>query len=543
MSLLAVLNLKRSPGHGPSSPSRSLGAPPQASANAAPANGVAINGSATNGSAAASALSRDPDQAFNQYAALYNGINHLADKWEHPSASLDVSPSDQGDLVSAHRRLLQGLQRAIAQIKPSAQEALDSWERVAPGLRREVAAGTKFGHDAKTLDNVRAQLVYLEVQVFVPGAYHAAKRDAEANSTLTSPDLVLMAPRLAKAERELGEAQSLWEEALKIGSGAGAEAHTIVKPEGAIGDAPKTVKEIIEIVQLPGTIKEKLEAASKRGIATTATELVAKVGAATGSTLKLVGETGEKYIKGRITLLVERKGREAAEKGIAQLEKVAGRFKKLAAAGKAISSAAGYAAVIADGVRLVAALRDGDYSAAGDAAVDLLEDAAPLAFGEDIAGPLAIAIIAVKADIEAIHLGAAAIRYFKDERVRQAAADFIGECDRIGQGGAKQLVADCLLFINATNPKVQQVALTQANREAATVSKAIRALSSQVTSKSLDLIGGYPPVVKALGDAATSAMTITFDEKDGALLVAQQIDNVFKGANAMAAYVQEHYKH
>src|SRR5689334_5748750 len=102
MSLLAVLNLKRSPGHVPASPPRSATALPRASSNAAPA---------TNGSAAASALSRDPDQAYNQYAALYNGINHLADKWEHPSASLDVSPSDPGDLVSAHRRLLQGLQQ------------------------------------------------------------------------------------------------------------------------------------------------------------------------------------------------------------------------------------------------------------------------------------------------------------------------------------------------------------------------------------------------------------------------------------------------
>jgi len=520
MSLLAALGLDRSPRYGPASSPRIDAALSQASAKAAPA---------MNGSAATPGLSRDPDVAYNQYAALYNGIDNLSSNWEHPSASLDVSPSDPGDLVSAHRRLLQGLQQAVAQIKPAAQEALASWERVAPGLRREVAAGTKHGHDAKTLDNVLAQLVYLEVQVFVPGAYRAAKREAEANSSLTSPDLVLMAPKLAKAERELGEAQSLWEEVLRVG--------------GSPGEKPNTFKEIIEIVQLPGTIKEKLEAANGRGIATTAADLVAKVGAATGSTLKLVGETGEHFIEGRIKVLAERSGRKAAEKAIEQLEKVAGRFKKLAAAGKAISAAAGYAAVIADGVRLVAALRDGDWSAAGDAAVDIVEDAAPLVFGEDIAGPLAIAIIAVKADIEAIHLGAAAIRYFKDERVRQAAAGFIAECDRIGQGGAKQLVADCLLLINATNPKVQQVALTQANREAATVSKAIRALSSQVTSKSLDLIGGYPPVVKALGSAAISAMAVTFDEKDGALLVAQQIDDVFKGANAMAAYVLEHYKH
>ncbi|MGZ5656203.1 MAG: hypothetical protein ACXWJI_01215 [Caldimonas sp.] len=541
MSLLAALNLKPPPGYGPASVLAGNAARLQASAK--PPSGTNNPLRRANASATASASSRDPVEVYNRYAALYNGIKNLADKWEHPSASLDITPSEPKYLVADHRRLLLGLQRAIAQIAPAPQEALDTWERVAPGLRREVAAGVKFGIDAKASGDTRDLLDYLEKQVFVPGAYQAAKREAVVNSKLTSPDLVLMAPRLAKAEHELGEAQSLWDEALKIGSSAGAEAHTIVKPEGAIGDAPKTVKEIIEIVQLPGTIQEKLEAASKRGIATTAADLVAKVSAATGSTLKLVSETGEKFIKARIKVLVERSGPKAAEKAIEQLEKAAGRFKKLGAAAKAIGTAASFAAVIADGVRLVVALRDGDYGEVADAAVDMLEDAAPLAFGDEIAGPLAIAIIAVKADIEAIHLAAAAIRQFRDERVRQAAGDFVAECDRIGQGGAKQLVADCLLLINATNPKVQQVALGQANREAATVSKAIRSLSSQVTSKSLDLIGGYPPVVKALGSAAITAMTVTFDEKDGALLVAQQIDDVFKGANAMAAYVQEHYKH
>jgi len=492
--------------------------------------------------APADAASQDPDVIFNRYAALYNGINQLTKSWQHPPASLDVSPSDPADLTSAHRRLLQVLQQALLQVAPAAQQALDAWERVAPDLRREVAAGAKFGFDAATLGGVRDQLDYLEKKIFVPGAYHAAKRAAEAASDLSSPDLVVMAPKLAKAEQELGEARSLWETALKIGSSAGAEGQGTVKPGPAIGDAPKTVKEIIEIVQLPGTIAEKLEAARKRGIATTATELVAKVGAATGATLKLVGETGEKIVEARKAFVVARAGEKAAEKTVEQLEKAAGKFKKLADKAKAIGRGASYAAVIADGIRLVSALRDGDYGALADAAVDLVQDAAPLAFGEDLAGPLAIAIIAVKADIEAIHLAAAFIRYCKDERVRQAANDFIADCNRIANGGARQLVADCLLMINADSPKVQQIALEQANREAAAVSKAMRALASQVESTSLDLIGGYPPVVHALGSEALSALTVTFDEKDGALLVAQQIDQIFKGANAMAKYVGENYK-
>ena len=34
-------------------------------------------------------------------------------------------------------------------------------------------------------------------------------------------------------------------------------------------------------------------------------------------------------------------------------------------------------------------------------------------------------------------------------------------------------------------------------------------------------------------------MTIVYDEKDGALLVAQQVADVFKGANSMAKFVGE----
>jgi hypothetical protein len=169
-----------------------------------------------------------------------------------------------------------------------------------------------------------------------------------------------------------------------------------------------------------------------------------------------------------------------------------------------------------------------------------VEDGAPLALGEDLAGPLSIAIIAVKADLEAIRL-AAFIRWCKDEMVRQASLDFVGQCNVIAKGGARSLVADCDLLLNASNPKIQAAALERANREAAKVSKALKDLSSHVTTKAKDAIGGYPPVVAALGRPALTAMAVVYDEKDGVLLVAQQIDDVFKGANAMAKFVKKNY--
>jgi hypothetical protein len=151
-------------------------------------------------------------------------------------------------------------------------------------------------------------------------------------------------------------------------------------------------------------------------------------------------------------------------------------------------------------------------------------------------------IIVVKAELEAIKLAAAFIRWCKDEMVRQAALDFVNGCNVIANGAARALVADCYLFINATNQKVRDMALAQANREAAKVSKEIGTLSTHVTSRAKNAIGGYPPVVAALGGDAMTAMTVIYDENDGALLVAQQIDIVFKGANAMAKYVGENYR-
>ena len=295
------------------------------------------------------------------------------------------------------------------------------------------------------------------------------------------------------------------------------------------------------MVMLPGSIGEKLEYARKHGIAGTAAELLAKVTGATGTLIKNVGEVGEKVIDARKAMLVARGGVKASKEAIEQLEKVGSKFKKLAAAGRAIGTAASYAAVIADGVKLISALSDGDYDEALKAGGDMLVDAAPLLLGEDVAGPLAVVVVLVKAELEAWKLAAAFIRWCKDETVRQAAESFVKQCDIIAKGGAYGLVADCTLLLNASSASVQAIALKKANQEAANVSKGIRALSTHVTSKSKDAIGGYPGVVASLGRPAIAAMGVTFDENDGVLLVATQIADVFHGANEMAKYVKAHY--
>jgi hypothetical protein len=146
-----------------------------------------------------------------------------------------------------------------------------------------------------------------------------------------------------------------------------------------------------------------------------------------------------------------------------------------------------------------------------------------------------------KTEIAAIHMAAEFIRYCRDETVRQAAESFINDCNVVAKGALK-LVADCDVMLSAPNASVRDMAQRKANQEAERVSKGIRQLASHDLSNSKKAIGGYPGVVAALGDRANAAMTVTFGPEDGGvLMVAQQIIDVFSGANAMAKYVKQRY--
>lgn len=48
-------------------------------------------------------------------------------------------------------------------------------------------------------------------------------------------------------------------------------------------------------------------------------------------------------------------------------------------------------------------------------------------------------------------------------------------------------------------------------------------------------------MVASLGRPAIAAMAIVFDANDGVVPVAQQVADLFPGANTMAKYVKEHY--
>jgi hypothetical protein len=146
----------------------------------------------------------------------------------------------------------------------------------------------------------------------------------------------------------------------------------------------------------------------------------------------------------------------------------------------------------------------------------------------------------IQAELEAFHLAAEFIRWCKDEMVRQAAEDFVKQCDNIAKGGAYDLVAEWQILLDLDKASLHERAMRSATRHAAYVSKGIKALSTHL-GPNKNSIGGYPLVVRSLGREAIAAMGIVYDENDGVPLVAQQIAAVFHGANEMARFVKTHY--
>jgi len=379
------------------------------------------------------------------------------------------------------------------------------------------------GISSSELDGPRQQLDYLTNQLFRPGAYHEAKEQARETSDLENPDSAYEKEKAERAEQEFNAALNLLETTKKLGGG-------IAMKDPRVGIA----LELVEVAALKGGLEEKLEYARKHGLAVTAADLTGKLLGATKALVKVSAEVGEKIYEARRAAAAAR-GAEGLAK---QLEGAASRFKKMAETAERIGKVANAVALIGDYVRLVAALADGDYDAAAAAGVDLATDAAPLVFGADVAGPLAVAVVTVKAELEAFRLAAAFIRWCKDENVRQAAGSFVEDCDKLLKGGALNLVADCDILLDPTRGSLHAIAEQQAIGEGKRVADGLRQLNSHVLATEPRAIGAYRPVVHALGAPALAALQLPMAEPQ---LAALQVRDVFHGANAMARYVREAY--
>ena len=464
----------------------------------------------------------------NNYIALFNGFNELVQHWQSPSpGDLALGQSRPADLLPRHRELLVKLRDALllrgtSQLS-AARSALTAWGALQPALETELRRAGLVGAGGD-LSWVHAQLDYLDKR-FASSAFYEAKAAARAASDLPAPDIVLVDQKLKRAEADFKRANDLLEKTQALG---GELAHDDPRLRGALS--------LLPIISLPGTINEKLEAARQGHIASTGTELLSKVLEAEKSLVELSSEIGKYVYEARRAAAVAKGLTDVAK----QMQAVVTKFETLAEGAKRIGQVASAAALIGDGIKFVDALHDDDYHAALSATGDFLKDLAPLAFGEELAGPLAIGTVTVQAVLESIRMAADIIRSSKIGMARDAASAFIKKCDDVAtrRGGAYDLVADVQLIL-FEEPAIAQLAARAAEIDGKVVAGGLKELYQLTVSRDPHDLGGQG-LVQALGKAANDALSPFLP--DDPLSVAQRIATVFAGANLMALYVRDYYQ-
>jgi hypothetical protein len=468
---------------------------------------------------------KDPET----YAELMQGINHLAVAASKANAS-GVGGVAFGDhLARQHRDLLINLRSALVMAYTPApgqhRAALGLWNTIQPDLTAAVRRAPEFVDG--DVSAIRQDLTWMSEQVIRPAAYQEARAEARANSGLKAPDLAFQKQRLEQAEEELEQAKAMAEEAGKLTS-AGVAA--IVLHDADMG------KEIFELVTLKGTIEEKLAHAKELGIVgrtATAVELVSKVAGLTNTITKTTIE----FLKTRAEHLAE----EALEKGLQQLGKhwteLAEGYEKKIQSLKTFGKVLGMIGVFADALRAFKAAWNGDWEEAlknaANAGMGVLG-----ALGAEGSAPLLGAItITVKAELEAIHLAAEFIRWCKDETVREAAEKFIDACSVVAKNVAFDFVADVELMLSADSADIRDMAAKQLTGHAARMKQSLEYLGAQMALSEKK----WPGLVPSLGAAAAHALSNPIDAPNEPLTMAEQIRDVFAGANAMAEYVKKNY--
>jgi hypothetical protein len=213
-----------------------------------------------------------------------------------------------------------------------------------------------------------------------------------------------------------------------------------------------------------------------------------------------------------------------------------------------LSTAATVASLISDGLTLLDDIRSGNWEAlVGDTATTAV-DAAPLALGEEVAGPLGLVVVGVKVEMELLHEWAEIIRAINDEKVRQAASAFVvdGMVNQV-YPWAQNLVGNAEAMNNASlDAAVQQAAQAQLAGSAKHTLDAVRYVGHYF----LPPLEQYDDVYNALGQDAIAAFALDSFENPvdvgGVVIFQAVIDRVQKilhGTNAMGAYVRDHYKH
>jgi hypothetical protein len=462
------------------------------------------------------------------YAELLEGLNKVAVAAGHPYGEGVAEVAIGGHLSPRHHDLLVNLRTAVVMAYSSGpgkhQAALNLWSSIQPDLAGVLRRAPEFVDG--DVSSVQTNLKWVGDQVIRPAAYREAHANAVAHTSLQAPDLAHQQRRLEEAEADLEQAKGFAEEAAKILS-QGASA--MIMKDSDIG------KEIFELVSIKGTVEEKLEKAKEMRIVdrtATAVELVGKIA---GLKNTIIATTLE-YLKGR----AERMAEEALRAGLKEVghhwKELAEGYHKTIQSFKTVGKVLGMVGVLADAIRAFKAAFSGDWEealkSAANAGMGLLG-----ALGVEGSGALLGAItITIKAEIEAMHLAAEFIRWCKEETVRQAAGRFVESCSTVAHNVAFNFIADVDLAIGGgASGQISDMAATQLTSHAKAMSDAIKWLGQEAARGSEK----WPGMTSALGPAAVHALSNPLDAPNDPLTVAQQVREIFAGANAMAKYVRE----
>ena len=473
------------------------------------------------------------------YTDLLYGINHLrnaafVNQGNHEAQLKALGAVEFGEhLTPRHRSMLVNLRTALILAYSSApgshQQGLALWTSIEGDFSFAMRRAPEFVDG--DIGAVQQDLNDLSEKVIRPAAYYEAHDDTVAHSGLKSPDLVFQQQELDKAEKNFELAQQLAEEVGKLTSQGVAQ---MVMGKSGPG------KEIFELMNLRGTIEEKLEWAKGKGLlAKTATgaDLVSKVLGGANAVVTISIEVGKDYAERQAKQALAREAEHLAKQWEAIAKGWEEKLKTLEKVGKVL----GVIGIAADVLRTVRAILRHDWGEAvkeaGSAVVDTLG-----VFGAEGSGALLGGIVVtIHAEIEAIHMAAAFIRWCRDENVRQAAGSFIEACDKVAKSYAFDFVADVDMLLDPSKANLSDIVGKQLTLHSANMKKGLAYIGNQLNSNAATSLGGQPQLIGALGPAAVHAISNPFDTPDDPLTLAQQIRDLFAGANAMARFVRDNY--
>ncbi len=441
-----------------------------------------------------------------------------------------------GHISDQHLGQLEMLRSALLLVYDSSpdahHQALAVWESIQGDLWAGLRQAPRFiqGDITQLNDMIGKDLTYISEQLIRPAAYWEAHQQGLERGKLEAPDLVDMQAKLEAEENALEEAEGLSNDAGKlISEGIGA----------AILGKANLGKEIFEIVRMPGEMGEKLEKAKEMHVISqvaTAIDLVAEI-----AKLKtVIIETTFDVLKDRAEDLAKEALKEGSEELAKHWEGLAEGYGKYVQSLKTIGTVFGVVVAAADLLKAFDDALHGDWeAAAGHAAeggIGLLS-----ALGPEGSAPLiGTIVILAKVEIAAIHMAAEFIRWCEDETVRDAARSFIDVCVKVARWPAQDLVADVEAYFDPSNSSIQDLIEKRFNTYQAPMVQGLAAIAAEVECTEPSCLGGHGDLRDALGEKAREAISGLAFPTDP-LSMAQQIADIFGGANAMAKYVHSAY--